>query len=91
MKSCKVVPVVIGALGAISKALKSDLDSIPGSFNIHEIQTCGIVRLGPAATESFASSVYAANVWRAQSSKLTSLTASLPRRSLVFQSLHKPS
>ncbi|KAI5731368.1 hypothetical protein M8J77_008920 [Diaphorina citri] len=40
MKSCKVVPVVIGA---ISKALKSDLDSIPGSFNIHEIQTCALL------------------------------------------------
>ncbi|KAI5750850.1 hypothetical protein M8J77_001785 [Diaphorina citri] len=43
MKSCKVVPVVIGALGAISKALKPDLDSIPGSFNIHEIQTCALL------------------------------------------------
>ncbi|KAL1447392.1 hypothetical protein WDU94_012405 [Cyamophila willieti] len=43
MKSCKIVPVVIGALGAISKSAKSNLELIPGYFNLHEIQTCTVL------------------------------------------------
>jgi hypothetical protein len=42
-KKTKVIPVIIGAIGTISKSLRQYLSNIPGNHEIKELQITAIL------------------------------------------------
>jgi len=40
---CKIVPVIIGATGIVTRSLKKNLETLPGKYSIYSLQKTAIL------------------------------------------------
>ena len=42
-QKCKIIPVIIGAIGLVTKCLRKNLEAIPGNHSVDSLQTTNVL------------------------------------------------